>query len=66
MTRLARLAHRVVWVNPHRGTPGYAPMTAGMQAALPSVDDFVDGHTYDALQRLAALLAAGRGGSRRA
>ncbi len=66
MTRLARLAHRVVWVNPHRGTPGYAPMTAGMQAALPSVDDFVDGHTYDALQRLAALLAAGRGGGRRA
>ena len=66
MARLARLAHRVVWVNPHRGMPGYAPMTAGMQAALPSVDDFVDGHTFDALQRLAALLAAGRGGSRRA
>ena len=27
----ARLAHRVVWVNPHRGQPGYAPMTAGMR-----------------------------------
>jgi uncharacterized protein with von Willebrand factor type A (vWA) domain len=46
--------------------PGYAPMTAGMQAALPSVDDFVDGHTFDALQRLAGLLAASRGGNRRA
>jgi uncharacterized protein len=66
MARLARLAHRVVWVNPHRGVPGYAPMTAGMLAALPSVDDFVDGHTFDALQRLAGLLAAGRGGGRRA
>jgi uncharacterized protein with von Willebrand factor type A (vWA) domain len=66
MARLARLAHRVVWVNPHRGMPGYAPMTAGMQAALPSVDDFVDGHTFDALQRLAGLLAAGGAGGGRA
>jgi uncharacterized protein len=59
MERLSRLAHRVVWVNPHRGLPGYAPMTAGMQAALPSVDEFVDGHTFDALQRLAVLLSGG-------
>jgi hypothetical protein len=57
MQRLARLAHRVVWVNPHRGQPGYAPTTAGMQAALPHVDDFVDGHSLAALQRLAAVLA---------
>ena len=63
MARLSRLAHRVVWVNPHRGLPGYAPMTAGMQAALPYVDDFVDGHSFDALARLAALLS---GGARRA
>ena len=63
MARLARLAHRVVWVNPHRGLPGYAPMTAGMQAALPHVDDFVDGHSFDALSRLAGLLS---GGDRRA
>ena len=57
MHRLARLAHRVVWANPHRGQPGYAPMTAGMQAALPWVDDFVDGHSVAALQRLAAVLS---------
>jgi uncharacterized protein with von Willebrand factor type A (vWA) domain len=63
MARLARLAHRVVWVNPHRGMPGFAPMTAGMRAALPHVDDFVDGHTFDSLARLAALLS---GGARRA
>jgi uncharacterized protein with von Willebrand factor type A (vWA) domain len=60
MLRLSRLAHRVVWVNPHRGLPGYAPMTAGMRAALPHVDDFVDGHSFDALERLAALLAGPR------
>jgi uncharacterized protein with von Willebrand factor type A (vWA) domain len=57
MGRLARLAHRVVWANPHHGQPGYAPMTAGMLAALPYVDDFVDGHSLGALQRLAAVLS---------
>jgi uncharacterized protein with von Willebrand factor type A (vWA) domain len=56
MARLHRLAHRVVWVNPHRGQPGYAPMTAGMLAALPHVDDFVDGHSLAALERLAAVI----------
>ncbi len=57
MARLRRLAHRVVWVNPHRGQPGYAPMTAGMVAALPHVDDFVDGHSLAALERLARVVS---------
>ena len=60
--RLHRLAHRVVWVNPHRGQPGYAPMTAGMLAALPHVDDFVDGHSVAALERLAAVIGGSRPG----
>ena len=60
MARLHRLAHRVVWVNPHRGQPGYAPMTAGMQAALPYVDDFVDGHSLAALERLARVIGGVR------
>ncbi|MGZ4593187.1 MAG: vWA domain-containing protein [Actinomycetes bacterium] len=60
MQRLGRLAHRVVWANPHRGQPGYAPMTAGMVAALPHVDDFVDGHSVAALERLAAVISGGR------
>lgn len=63
MQRLSRLAHRVVWANPHRGQPGFAPMTAGMQAALPHVDNFVDGHSLAALEGLAAVLS---GGQRRA
>jgi hypothetical protein len=41
MARLSRLAHLVVWVNPHKGKDGYAPLTGGMQAALPYIDDFV-------------------------
>lgn len=57
MARLHRLAHRVVWVNPHKARPGYAPLTAGMAAALPHVDSFVDGHSLAALTQLAELLS---------
>jgi uncharacterized protein with von Willebrand factor type A (vWA) domain len=41
MSRLARSVHRVIWLNPLAGRPGYAPETRGMQAALPYVDDFL-------------------------
>jgi uncharacterized protein len=57
MARLARLAHRVVWANPRKARPGYAPLAAGMAAALPHVDDFVEGHSLAALQRLARVVA---------
>jgi uncharacterized protein len=57
MTRLHRLAHRVVWANPRKSRPGYAPTAAGMAAALPHVDDFVEGHSLAALERLAAVVA---------
>ena len=60
MGRLHRLAHRVVWSNPRAGRPGYAPLAAGMAAALPHVDDFVSGHSLAALERLAALVAGVR------
>ena len=43
MQRLQRVAHRVVWVNPLKVTPGYAPLARGMAAALPYVDRFVEG-----------------------
>jgi uncharacterized protein with von Willebrand factor type A (vWA) domain len=45
MERLGRLAHRVVWMNPHRGKEGYQPLQQGIQAALPYVDEFVAGHS---------------------
>jgi uncharacterized protein with von Willebrand factor type A (vWA) domain len=57
MARLARLAHRVVWVNPHRGKDGFAPVTGGMTAALPHVDELLAGHTLDALHTLADVIA---------
>jgi hypothetical protein len=57
MGRLARVAHRVVWVNPLKASPGYAPLARGMAAALPYVDQFVEGHSLDALERLAEVVA---------
>ena len=55
--RLHRLAHRLVWVNPHRGKDGFAPVTAGMSAALPHLDELLAGHTLDALHTLADVIA---------
>jgi uncharacterized protein with von Willebrand factor type A (vWA) domain len=58
MARLSRVAHRVVWVNPLKVTPGYAPLARGMAAALPYIDDFVEGHSLAALQELAEVISA--------
>jgi uncharacterized protein with von Willebrand factor type A (vWA) domain len=57
MRRLSYLARRIVWINPHRGKEGYAPVTAGMIAALPSIDDLVAGHSFEALSSVAELIA---------
>ncbi|MEY2475320.1 MAG: uncharacterized protein QOG87_635 [Actinomycetota bacterium] len=57
MARLGRVAHRIVWVNPLKATPGYAPLAQGMAAALPHVDTFVEGHSLAALEELAGELA---------
>ena len=61
MQRLSRVAHRVVWVNPLKASPGYAPLARGMAAALPYVDDFVEGHNLESLERLADLVLSGTG-----
>jgi len=57
MQRLHRVAYRVVWVNPLKASPGYAPLAAGMAAALPYVDEFVEGHSLDSLEKLAEVIA---------
>jgi len=55
----------VIWVNPLKVSPGYAPLARGMAAALPYVDEFVEGHSLDALERLVTVLNQ-RGGTARA
>jgi uncharacterized protein with von Willebrand factor type A (vWA) domain len=56
IARLRRSCHRLIWLNPLLGTPGYEPLTRGMQAALPFLDDFLPAHNIDSLERLAAHL----------
>ena len=58
MERLHRVTHRLVWVNPLKHTPGYAPLARGMAAALPHVDEFIEGHSFDSLERLAEVISA--------
>ncbi|MFJ6670021.1 VWA domain-containing protein [Actinosynnema sp. NPDC091369] len=50
--RLKRLAHRVVWVNPHAGHAGYEPVQSGIVAALPHLDRLLAGHSLDTLHAL--------------
>ena len=59
MARLALVSRRIVWVNPLKATPGYAPLARGMAAALPYVDLFVEGNTIRSLEHLAAILSGG-------
>ena len=58
--RLRRNCHRLVWLNPLAGTPGYQPLAAGMRAAYPYIDDFLAAGTVASLERLGEILAGGR------
>ncbi len=57
MARLHRSCQRVIWLNPLLGSPEYEPLTRGLQAALPHVDDFMPVHNLASLEELAAHLA---------
>lgn len=56
--RLQRSCHRLIWLNPLIGTLDYAPLTRGLQAALPYVDDFLPARTLGNLADLALHLNA--------
>ncbi len=57
MESLARIAHRVLWVNPHRGDAiTYVPATLGMIVADPFIDEVHSGHNLASLERLADRL----------
>ena len=56
VARLRRSCHRLIWLNPLIGTVGYAPLTRGLQAALPFVDDFLPARTFANLSDLAVHL----------
>ena len=57
-SRLQRSCRRVIWLNPLAGSPTYQPLTRGMQAALPYVDDFLPVHNLNSLASLARHLSS--------
>ena len=56
MARLQRSCQRLIWLNPLLGSPDYLPLTRGMQAALPFIDDFLPAHNLASLESLARHL----------
>ena len=58
MARLARLAHRIVWVNPRVSAESFSVQSGGMVAALPYCDALVSGHSFQALAEVAEAIGA--------
>lgn len=56
ISRLQRSCHRLIWLSPLLGDPAYEPLTRGLQAALPYVDDFLPAHNLASLENLAERL----------
>jgi uncharacterized protein with von Willebrand factor type A (vWA) domain len=56
VARLSRLSHRLVWVNPLKGSPRYEPLARGMAAAMPHIDVFIAGHNLASLEALCEVL----------
>jgi uncharacterized protein with von Willebrand factor type A (vWA) domain len=73
LSRVRRSCRRLVWLNPLLGSRSYEPLTRGMRAALPIIDDFLPAHNIASLEQLALALRsmgprggiAGRIGHRR-
>jgi hypothetical protein len=61
MERLARLAYRIVWVNPRVSARSFSPRAGGMAAALEHCDALVSGHSLEALEEVADAIAAEHG-----
>jgi uncharacterized protein len=60
MSRLRRLAYRVIWINPRQARETYRPLTAGIMAAGPYVDRFLSGHSLDAMHDVIEAISSAR------
>jgi uncharacterized protein with von Willebrand factor type A (vWA) domain len=60
VARLQRSCHRLIWLNPLIGTQNYQPLTRGLVAALPHVDDFLPARSLRDIAQLAQLLGQSR------
>ncbi len=58
MQTLSRLAHKVIWVNPHKGdNEDYTPNTIGMMIADPYIDRIFSGHNFKSIEEFARELS---------
>jgi uncharacterized protein with von Willebrand factor type A (vWA) domain len=57
MERLYKSCHRLIWLNPNLGFEGYQPLTQGIQAILPNVDEFLPVHNLKSLIDLGKVLS---------
>ena len=57
MAALAKRCRRIVWLNPMAAWQGYAPLAAGIKAALPHVDLYAPANTLQSLTELEPYLA---------
>ncbi|MDX1522843.1 MAG: VWA domain-containing protein [Anaerolineae bacterium] len=56
MQRLQLSCHRLIWLNPLLGSNNYEPLTRGIVAAMPYIDDFLPVHNLHSLEQLGDLL----------
>ena len=56
--RLSRSVHRLIWLNPLAGSPGYQPLVGGMQTVLPYCDEFLPLHNLHSLEQVVTRLGA--------
>ena len=56
MATLERSCHRLIWLDPLAGRPGFEASTQGLLAALPYVDDFIACSNLASLETLAQRL----------
>ena len=56
--RLHRSCHRLVWLNPNLGYEDFKPLTQGLHAILPHVDDFLPIHNLNSLIDLVDILSS--------
>jgi hypothetical protein len=58
MEELARIAYKVIWMNPHKGdSTDFHPNTMGMIVADPFIDQVVSGHNLKSLEEFSRILA---------
>lgn len=57
MQSLSRIAHKVIWVNPHKGDAEFVPTSVGMIVADPFIDEVHSGHNLASLEQLASRLS---------